>query len=894
MKDLHIVAHTHWDREWYKPFQVFRVKLVYMIDSLINLLEEDEDFTTFLLDGQVIMLEDYLKIRPEQQMRLKALTQAGRIVIGPWYIQPDEFAPDAESLIRNLQIGMRISSSFGRSMQVGYLPDSFGHSAQMPQILRSFGIDSAVVMRGVDFDKIQSTEFTWRGLNGDKVMGIYLLKGYMNAMFLSEDETGNTIRLKKLESELGRFTAANSILVMNGVDHAFAQPQVASFCKGKMGRRLGSLEEYIDGIKAIKSEFSILQGELVTPRHHRVHTSIASTRINQKAENRKLAISIERVLEPLCVMTSLFGAEYPQGLIHEAWKLLISNQTHDGICGCCTDEVHREMDQRFTEVRQMSESLIKNHSRAISCLFDREGLGILVFNTAMTTGTRYIEAEIFVNGAFVLENQQGFEVDTQILSIEDVDLSKNSIWTLYLGTPQPAKRVRIIFPCNFNSVLGCKYYRIIQTKSELRVPILDQKTLSKEIPCFQNDFYRMEIAPDGSLSILDKNSGRLYVGLNCYEDQGEGGDTYNHSPLKKDRRLLSTDFSTSIETIEDGQHRKRFRIINHMRVPRSLSADGDSRSSEETDMDITTFVSVYKQSQRIDFSVDINNQAKSHRIRALFPFGRKTASSFSETQFGVIERSTLAPVGGDDWPEIPLPIYSMQRFAGLYSDNETLAVLNRGLTEYEVYDPDDAVLAVTLHRGVSMMGRRNLAIRSGRASGVEVPTPDAESIGLLHREYSLFIGAKLENGALVSEADRYVSPTLAVQNRLNLEKIEKDNQDFFKFLSIENLTSLIAKSMDGVSHFECDLISLRKDSLSVSAVKKAEDNSSIIVRLFNPGSEAVRGECLILNFPHTGLSVVDLKEEDIGIVSGHMGEWILPEVGSCSQLTIKISREEKK
>ena len=892
MKNFHIIAHTHWDREWYKPFQSFRVKLVYMIDSLINLLEEDETFKTFMLDGQSIVLEDYLKIKPENEKRLRDLIKAGRIIIGPWYIQPDEFAPDAESLIRNLQIGLKISSSFGRPMQVGYLPDSFGHSAQMPQILRGFGIDSAVVMRGVDFDKIKSTEFNWKGLNGDEVIGIYLIKGYSNAMFLSKDNNINIIRLKKLESELGNFTVADSILVMNGVDHAFPQPQVASLCDKKSGWRLDSLESYINDIKSIKTDFATLDGELITPRHHRVHTSIASTRINQKAENRKLSTSIERVLEPLCTIATLFGAEYPQGLINEAWKLLISNQTHDGICGCCIDEVHREMDQRFTQVRQITDALIKNHSRALSYMADLKGYSIMVFNTAMTTGIRYIEAEVFVEGSFVLENQQGDIVETQIISVEDVDLSKNSIWTLYLGTPQPAKKVHIIFKCNFNSVLGFKYYRIKPTKDELKVPSLD--TESKEEFCFENGFYKMEIALDGSLSILDKDSGKFYERLNYYEDQGEGGDSYNHSPLKKDKSILSIDFTASVNKIEDGFHRKCFRIINNMRVPKSLSNDGLSRSHDEEDMKITTLVFVYKQSRRIDFSVEINNKVFSHRIRALFPFGKKVDSSFAETQFGIIERSTAKPIYGDDWPEIPLPIYSMQRFAGLRSGGEILAVLNRGLSEYEVYNPDNAILGITLHRGVSIMGRSNLAIRPGRASGVEVKTPDAESIGSLHREYSLLIGTGFENRDLFSEADYYVSPNLAVQNRLNLDKIKKNNQDFFKFTSIENLKLLIARNLESVSSSDCDLISLGRGDLSISAIKKAEDDNSIILRLFNPSTEVVNKEVLKLNFPHTGLFIVNLKEEDIGIISEYGGDYILPDVGSFSQITIKINREVKK
>ncbi len=154
MSKIHVVPHTHWDREWYKPFQYFRVKLVYVIDRIMDILESNEDFQYFLLDGQTIVLEDYLQIKPENEGRLQELIQAGRLVVGPWYVQPDAFAPDGESLIRNLLLGIGMAEDFGKSMMVGYLPDTFGHSGQLPHILKGFGIELAVMMRGVDAEAI--------------------------------------------------------------------------------------------------------------------------------------------------------------------------------------------------------------------------------------------------------------------------------------------------------------------------------------------------------------------------------------------------------------------------------------------------------------------------------------------------------------------------------------------------------------------------------------------------------------------------------------------------------------------------------------------------------------------------------------------------------------------
>ena len=888
MKKICLVAHTHWDREWYKPFQFFRTKLVYVIDHLIGMLEENPDFGSFMLDGQTVVLEDYLKIRPERTGRMKTLIASGRIITGPWYIQPDEFAPDAESLVRNLLVGMKQASSFGKPMMVGYLPDSFGHSSQMPQILRGFGIDSAVLMRGVDFDAVGSSEFSWKGLNGDEVLCVYLLKGYMNAMFLSKERMVNNIRLKKIEAELGPLTCGDSVLVMNGVDHAFAQSQSAALKPSRLEDYIGELKNSLSGTKT-------LEGELITPRHHRVHTSIASTRINQKAENRKLSIMLERTAEPVCLTASLFGAEYPAGLLNEAWKTLLQNQTHDGICGCCTDEVHREMDQRFAAVRQILTALVNGHGRAMAGRIASGkggGIGLAVFNTSLRAGRFYVEAEVVTDGAFDLSDEDDQEVRYQKISSETLDISKNSIWTLYLGTPQQAEKTRIIFPVEFNSVFGYRFFGL-RPVEPVAAGKADFEKVTAAAAEFANDFYKLKIETDGSINLIDIQSGREFSGLNVFEDSGEGGDTYNHSPLEEDIPFTTKGGVAAVSVVETGCCRSVFRIEQELRLPVSLGKDGKSRSEEFRVLPIRTLVTVYPDSARIDFSVELENNVLSHRLRALFRFGAIVDESFAETQFGVVRRKTAVPACGEDWPEKPLPIYSMQRFAGLADESCTLAVLNRGLTEYEVFQDDQSTLAVTLHRGVSMMGKPDLAIRPGRASGIEIPVPDAESLGLLRREYSLLIGRDLSFNRITAEADSYTSPPTAIQSGLNIERIKKENKDFFKYLSIDNLQSVIGERLKGLPRSVADLISLNTDALAVSAVKKAEDDDSVIIRLYNPGQTEITGGVLTANFTHDSACIVNLGEEKQAELYGK-GEYLLPEIGPFCQITIKLIRGNQK
>src|SRR5215470_15429825 len=213
---LVMVPHTHWDREWYQPFQEFRGRLVRLMDRLIDVLEQDPAFTHFHLDGQTIVLEDYLEVRPRRRNALRQLIRARRIGIGPWYVLPDEFLVSGESLIRNLQIGHRLAAEFGAPAKIGYLPDEFGHTAQMPQILAGFGIDCAVVWRGVGSD-VTETLFTWEGLDGTQVLTVYLpLSGYSNGRNLPETVDELQAHIGEIIAEQAAFRRIPSLLVMNG------------------------------------------------------------------------------------------------------------------------------------------------------------------------------------------------------------------------------------------------------------------------------------------------------------------------------------------------------------------------------------------------------------------------------------------------------------------------------------------------------------------------------------------------------------------------------------------------------------------------------------------------------------------------------------------------------
>jgi len=214
----------HWDREWYEPYQHFRLRLVSLIDGLLRIPDQDPAYRYFMLDGQTIVLEDYLQVRPEREDILSQYIQEGRLLIGPWHIPPDEFLVSGEALVRNLLLGDRIARQFGPKMMVGYTPDPFGHISQLPQILRGFGIDSAVLRRGLDD---HPTELLWQAPDGSTVLLCYLRDGYDNAAHLPvHDEQALAQEIARLRDSLAPFAMADYVLLMNGVDHMEPVPEL--------------------------------------------------------------------------------------------------------------------------------------------------------------------------------------------------------------------------------------------------------------------------------------------------------------------------------------------------------------------------------------------------------------------------------------------------------------------------------------------------------------------------------------------------------------------------------------------------------------------------------------------------------------------------------------------
>jgi len=418
MDTLHIVSHTHWDREWYLTFQQFRLKLVHLVDGLLEILEKDPDFKHFMLDGQTIVLEDYLHMRPEQEAVLRGHVQSGRVLIGPWHILPDMFLVGPEAHIRNLLQGARTARRFGPKMQVGYIPDPFGHPGQIPQILRGFGIQAAAVWRGIGD---MPCEFWWQAPDGSRVLMAFLRDSYSNGASLpAGDPAQFTAQLAQIQASLAGRSAGRDLLVMYGTDHMEPPPDTAAaiaYANEHLGNGRvvhSTLPAYLDALlpQLKEDDLPVLTGELRACSRSPLLPGVLSTRMWIKQRNAACETLLEKWVEPFGVFAArcapLKSCLQQEGgrlanqapLIRQAWRLLMENHPHDSICGCSIDQVHAEMGVRFDQVEQMGEELVRQSLVALAGAVNTQAEGrlsaVVLFNPTGAARRDLVQVELAV------------------------------------------------------------------------------------------------------------------------------------------------------------------------------------------------------------------------------------------------------------------------------------------------------------------------------------------------------------------------------------------------------------------------------------------------------------------------------------------------------------------
>ena len=709
-----VVPHTHWDREWYRPFEHFRLLLGGVVDEVIDTLERDPEFSSFTLDGQAIVLEDYVAVRPENESRLRALIAEGRIEIGPSYVLPDEFLVGGESLVRNLLIGRAVCERFGgRPSPAGYLPDSFGHPLQLPQILAGFGIETFLFSRGLG-DEIDDVGvvFNWAAPDGSSVLALQLLGDYSNFANIANVDDA----VARVEGVLDRFGAAleragvHQVVLCNGTDHRRIQRQMPSMC-AELERRLpGStfaISRYGDYVTALRTgELPSWTGELVGSRLWNVLRGVNSSRLylkqaNERAEQRLLSVE---TLAALCSVHA--GAPFPLEDVTFAWQELLKCHPHDSICGCSCDEVHRDMLVRYASLDRTLDLLTEN----ALAQFSREP------DSADRIGV-----------------------------INPLPFARSAVLRIAGAGPTP------VALAGFGA-----------TTVQLAVSEAAEPTEGNRI---ESDRFAVRLAADGTLTIDDLARGRRFEGLHALEDELDMGDLYNFCPVDGTGVWRCSDASSRI--LLDGPLCWELEVSYRGERPAGLGTDLRPRAHTAA-LSLTTVVRLARGSDRIEFETTIDNAAENHRLRAVFPLGEVAGPVRAEGHFAVLRRPLVPRPPRQQWCEPPDPTQHTLGAVAL----GPLALLTRGLPEYEARErAGGAELCLTMLRCVGVISRPTGAIPTRPlGAGPGVVTPEGQCLGRHVLEYALrFDPDELGDVALLRASQEYRCAPLVVRGGVEFE-----------------------------------------------------------------------------------------------------------------------------
>lgn len=732
--DMHLVLSSHWDREWYLPFQKFREKLVRVLDQVLHDLDSGH-LPCFEMDGQFVPVEDYLQIRPEKRALVKRLIAQKRLCVGPWYVLPDEFLVSGESLIRNLLMGMRRSTAMGACSRVGWLCDLFGHNSQMPQLLRQLGVDNAFVWRGFPFDL--PGHVRWQSPDGSWVLAHrFMRNGYID--FPVEVGRINDRGLYPDVREMVDLAAAQmdryrqfygnvAWLFFDGADHIEYRPKMVDFVKefnrrfGREVLRISTLEQFLRQLQSqLPEELHVIQGEQREPATLDtlgwLIPGVGSSRIPLKQANHATETLLTQWSEYWCgVAEAALGLEYPSRSLELAWEYLIRNHPHDSICGCSTDETHRSMCYRFDQARQIGEvHLERAHEHlAAARLRDRLGsadLGVVLFAPAggETQTCPEVTArlprhwpqfqEFFSfesKPSIVVEDASGQSINWQLLEAAPSTLHSR-VPPGKMPVAEDRQHVRLVVDTSVPA--GQQQMFILKPgQGPTRSGTCGMLGIARDT--LRNEFLQVQAQPGGTLTLTDLGSGATYAGLLAMEDTSDTGDGWCHGQPPLDRTYLSTQGTVSHGLAANGPLLARLYIRVEWLVPRDFDFKEMRRSDELVPLTVEHLVTLRKGAVVLEVQTTIHNTPRDHRLRLLAPTQLSTSVYWSDTPFDNVERMVGMREDAHLLREMQVEMTPQQNWVAASDGHHGLALLAPGQYESAVLDQPDRPLCLTLLRG---------------------------------------------------------------------------------------------------------------------------------------------------------------------------------------------------
>ncbi|AHI53251.1 glycoside hydrolase family 38 N-terminal domain-containing protein [Spiroplasma culicicola] len=846
--DIYVVPHTHWDKEWYFTKQDSDILLFDNINKLLDMLDNNE-IDTFTYDGQFSIIDDYLSYSQNNLERIKYFTQNKKLIVGPWYTQPDFFNITSESIVRNLLYGINGCKSIGaKHLNIAYVPDSFGHNNQMPQIYNQFGINNFIYWRGISKDMLDKNGIVnnWIGLNNNKVLSYNLLFGYWpfgaNYPYQTINKSNISIQAKEFlkntssllnEIKLKSKDATNKILLPLGGDQAPIMKYLKDFINeiNKVSQDnwiLSDYDTFFEKLNEDKTEFPIIEGELKFPFLSRIHKTIGSQRQDIKNLMKHLEVELYNNLEPLMSYWFLTTNQYDKYFIDKIIKNILTSQAHDSIGGCNSDRTNDDVMSRITQALDMVEALktmiLKNISLNLSLsneefiIYNSELFNIN-FNKKIKLFSKYKYIDIFDENNnkiefAILEKKLHNEGMVVKPSINGEDVSQATGFYEYdiFITNLPFKAMEIK-KLNIRENLSPSIENIAEAKNNFEIK-LDGKFI-----CINNLHTNKKI--------------KLFL-----EAQVDAGDSYDYSPTNENKIIN--------ELISSAIYSKKYKHLEKTEVTLVYKVPTSENSLLETKQKfIFTFYNYENLS--LELNLKTTNKSSEIRWRLIDQIEENKDFLINDQCYSVISRKHnpyLPKWKEQSWKEAPVNIESFESFVGFENNH---FIYNNGINEYELIDNNK--LALTLYRSVSVLGRNNLLWRPGRASGTSEFNISTNGSKLSYKklEYDIKFDFQ-DNINYARESKKFITMPLYYQKQ-NLNNLYKRYDRFLlneKYTKIKLDNNIIINSNDFV----------------VKTFKKAEFSDDLIIRGYNPLDKEISLSILykknLIKF-----DLVNLKEEVI-------------------------------
>ncbi|SEO01901.1 mannosylglycerate hydrolase [Amphibacillus marinus] len=832
---VHGVLHTHWDREWYFTDNEASVLLVYHMDEVIEELENGTiDYYT--LDGQMSIVDDYLRVFPEKRAQLAELVAKGKLMIGPWYIQVDEFLTSGESYLRNLELGINMANDLGGSMNVGYLPDSFGQSQDIPKILNGFGIDSFIFWRGL-YNPDKPREFYWSAPDGSRVLCSNIEEGYFEGRDIvehSDDEQAGEIVKRNLKRSQGQHT-----LMPFGWD----QRPVYRDLKAKLNHINktsnaydiieSTYDQYFDALKSEQLDLETRTGEFMYAVVSKIHRSIYSSRYDLKQLNDNLERKLTYVLEPLMTMLADKGISYKKELLDYIWKLVINNQAHDSLGACNSDKTNFNIFSRGKQALELTHStidyLMKKFVISDHSIAENE---LVIANPLPYSSQSNMTLEVTTKSKnFTLFNSQNeqlaFDVLDQVVkSSANVTRDKHTI-------PEADRYYITKLAVDFQTApVSLSKLKVIEENGQLvRVIEATNDTV------IENEYYALS-CDNGQFTLQLKEQGTIIKDFISFIDDGDEGDNYDYSPAYQDQ-VYQLDLVDAEVSCKKGRLVEEMIVEGQWLLPLNLADRATDQCT--TALPFKLIVRLNRHDKKIDVKINLTNTVKDHRLRCVLNSQIVSTQSHAGTQYGQITRENVDPYLAEwqalKWREEPTSLYPLLNYVNIHDEKLSLSAFTKGLKEYQVTGDQFNQIALTLFRSVGYLGRPDLIRRPGAASGTKdkyIATPDSQLLKELEFEFAIMLDSQSGYTNIYQEYLSYVQEFPYYQK----QRLNKFFNPISYFMINENKDTL-------EWNHEALSFKLNDNQLVYSSFRLV--NNQYELRIFNPTQSAIFNEEIEFN-----------------------------------------------